>query len=355
MKNKLIFIALCLTLICCTLALASCTVVKEVPVTQDSDNTTNTPAPTPTHTHTFSSWVPGKNATCAEDGVIGHYTCTGCGKYFDNKKNEFSSVTISKDDFAHVFDSAFDTQCNGCGATYNPSAASINNNTLVIEYAGGRVESVSAREQAGCSHNMQVTIEGVRHTKFDKGSYVLSCSKCDYTTYSEKEALGHDEVENSGKAPTCTKNGWEAYVECSRCNYSTYKEISALGHDEIRHSGKTPTCTNNGWEAYVECSRCNYTTYKEIASSGHDEVRHSGKAATCTEGGYDAYVTCSKCSYSTYNATSKLGHNYVSGVCTRCGDGSSSGGDVGGGEPDEEETTDEDDGNDDWGGPVIPF
>ncbi len=313
MKNKLIFIALCLTLICCTLALASCTVVKEVPATQDSDNTTNTPAPTPTHTHTFSSWVPGKNATCAEDGVIGHYTCTGCGKYFDNKKNEFSSVTISKDDFAHVFDSAFDTQCNGCGATYNPSTASISKDTLVIEYAGGRTESVSAKAKDGCSHDLKMTLEVTRHTKFEKGNYVLSCSKCDYKVITED--IIHTPIDPE-KAPIVVEEGKnlceDGYISlhsCAICNMDyteSHGPAADVGADGVHTVSDSTvivaaTCQAKG-TAQGTCDRCGKHLTFDIEKGEH----HFVYALAVSDPSIDeteSYFAAGKCTVKGCNAT----------------------------------------------------
>ena len=68
------------------------------------------------------------------------------------------------------------------------------------------------------------------------GSYdeVVYCSVCKKELSREAkklDALGHDFIDHEAKAATCTEVGWEAYQTCSRCNYTTYKEISALGHD----------------------------------------------------------------------------------------------------------------------------
>ena len=41
--------------------------------------------------------------------------------------------------------------------------------------------------------------------------------------------------------PTCTEAGWEAYDTCSRCNYTTFKELPALGHDYVDYK-----CTRCG-------------------------------------------------------------------------------------------------------------
>ena len=68
------------------------------------------------------------------------------------------------------------------------------------------------------------------------GSYdeVVYCSVCKKELSREAkklDALGHDYVDHEAKAATCAEIGWEAYQTCSRCDYTTYKEISALGHD----------------------------------------------------------------------------------------------------------------------------
>ena len=182
------------------------------------------------------------------------------------------------------------------------------------------------------------------------GSYdnVVYCATCD-TELSRTtiivDALGHDLVEHSAKAPTCTEIGWNAYVTCSRCDHTTYAEIpatghshnavvtaptcteqgytthtchcgdeytdsyvDALGHDAIPHDSKAPTCTEIGWSAYVTCSRCDHTTYAEIPATGHSTTSHEAKKPTCTEIGWNAYVTCDKCDYTTYEELAKTPH-----------------------------------------------
>ncbi len=43
-------------------------------------------------------------------------------------------------------------------------------------------------------------------------------------------ALGHDEIKHPAKPATCTQDGCEAYVTCSRCDYSTYSKTDKLSH-----------------------------------------------------------------------------------------------------------------------------
>lgn len=44
-------------------------------------------------------------------------------------------------------------------------------------------------------------------------------------------ALEHDLKQEEGKPATCTEKGWSPYETCSRCDYTTYAELPALGHD----------------------------------------------------------------------------------------------------------------------------
>ena len=139
-----------------------------------------------------------------------------------------------------------------------------------------------------------------------------TCSRCDHTTYAEQPALNHDLVNHDAKAPTCTEIGWDAYKTCSRCDYTTYTELTALNHDLVQHDAQAATCTEKGWDAYKTCSRlgCNYTTYQEIPALNHDLVQHEAKAPTCTEKGWNAYETCSRCNYTTYAELPALNHDY---------------------------------------------
>ena len=68
-----------------------------------------------------------------------------------------------------------------------------------------------------------------------------TCTKCGYT---EGEPLGHDLVHHEKEDPTCTKKGHKAYDTCTRCDYTTYQEIPALGHEWVDATTEAPkTCT----------------------------------------------------------------------------------------------------------------
>ncbi len=174
------------------------------------------------------------------------------------------------------------------------------------------VTKIKLIHSAGCTKVIEE--EAVAPDCVNEGQNEKSyCSVCGLVLGDGKTlpALGHDEVPHDAKAPTCTEIGWDAYVTCTRCDYTTYSEKASLGHDEIAHDAKEATCTEIGWDAYITCIRCDYTTYSEKAALGHDEVTHDAKAPTCTEVGNDAYVTCTRCDYTTYNEIPVIEHSEV--------------------------------------------
>ncbi len=120
------------------------------------------------------------------------------------------------------------------------------------------------------------------------GQKIYTCTVCSLTKPERMDARGHNFVYHSGKAATCTEEGWSAYGTCTKCDYTTYAELPALGHDPIHHDAKAATCTEKGWNVYETCTRCDYTTYAELPALGHDfsvrqhnETQHWKKCSRC--------------------------------------------------------------------------
>ncbi len=272
-------------------------------------------------------------------------TCTATGSY-DNVvycatcDTELSRTTITVDALGHelVEHSAKAPTCTEIGWNTYVTCSRCDHTTYQELPAIGHTESAVVVEN------------NVAPTCTATGSYdnVVNCATCDTElsrTTITVDALGHELVEHSAKAPTCTEIGWNTYVTCSRCDHTTYAEIpatghshnavvtaptcteqgytthtchcgdeytdsyvDALGHDAIPHDSKAPTCTEIGWSAYVTCLRCDHTTYAEIPATGHSTTSHEAKKPTCTEIGWNAYVTCDKCDYTTYEELAKTPH-----------------------------------------------
>ena len=241
-------------------------------------------------------------------------------------------------------------------------------NTLVVWY--------TTNPDTGCDHENTEVRDAVAATCLNEGytgdTWCIDCN-AKVAEGTSIPALGHDYVNHAARAVTCTAIGWDAYQTCSRCDYTTYTEISALGHDIIADPAVAATCTVTGLTAGEHCSRCDYavaqtetpelghawddgvvTTAATIYSTGvmtyhctrcdatkteeiprlthtHYAYLTAAKAATCTAGGNSAYYYCYGCGkyFSDSECANEietnswvipaLGHDYVNGVCTRCG------------------------------------
>ena len=113
----------------------------------------------------------------------------------------------------------------------------------------------------------------------EAGLKTYTCSVCSAKKPEPINATGHDLVSHEAKAPTCTEIGWNAYVTCSRCNYTTYAELPASGHDWA-----DATCTEPR-----TCSVCRITDGEAL---GHDWGVWSVTTPATTERYGTAARTC---------------------------------------------------------------
>ena len=258
----------------------------------------------------------GGGATCIKEG-----TCTDCGASYHTDHNW--GAWTKADENQHV------STCSGC------------NQTQSGEHTGG---NATCSTEGTCTVCYGSYKDSNNHTGPYTNAYAPSASSATQHTVTEtctgcgkiSRFYGEDhQLEpHDAQAPTCTEIGWDAYETCSRCDYTTYVEKSALGHDRVSHDAKAPTCTEIGWDAYETCSRCDYSTFAEKPALGHDYVTHDAQAPTCTAIGWEAYDTCSHCDYTTYVELPALGHDYQAKIiprtceddgytlhtCTRCAD-----------------------------------
>ena len=134
-----------------------------------------------------------------------------------------------------------------------------------------------------------------------------TCSVCKAT---EGEAKGHDYT-STVTVPTCTEKGYTTHT-CACGDTYTSDEKAALGHTEMTDAAKSPTCTEAGLTEGKHCSVCNAVI---VAQTTLNALGHSWTDATCT-----TPKTCSICK--TTEGTAK-GHSYVATViaptCTEKG------------------------------------
>lgn len=127
--------------------------------------------------------------------------------------------------------------------------------------------SYQANEKAKLPHKESDWIISEPATCVDSGKEIIKCEVCHtITNEREIEALGHDIIKHEALEATCENIGHYAYQTCSRCDYTTYEEIPALGHDYYIVI-INPTKQQDGYTIH-RCNRCsesytdNYTTVK---------------------------------------------------------------------------------------------
>ncbi len=152
-------------------------------------------------------------------------------------------------------------------------------------------------------------------------------------------------IPTSTKPMVFTEKNAQSYIDCFECNmdgmhiesrnknalYLCPADVEAyVPHDCVDHketvTGKAATCTEDGWKDYYKCKTCGYLYTDEtmeneitdleawkkgdgkIAKTGHKKETVTGKTATCTEDGWKDYYKCTVCNkyYSDEAMTSEI-------------------------------------------------
>lgn len=258
-------------------------------------------------------------ATCTESGSYDSVIyCSVCG-------DELSRETFTENASGHSF----------TNYVSNNDATCLQDGTKTAKCDNCEETDTIADEGSALGHAL-IHHTGKASTCKEKGyADYDTCSRCDYTTYSELPLADHvsaTAVKENIIAATCTEDGsYDSVIYCSVCEeeLSREKQIEkALGHNIIHHTGKPSTCKEKGYADYDTCSRCDYTTYSELPLAEHipaTAVKENTVAATCTENGsYDSVVYCSVCGKELSRKTEttvKTGHKDKNndGVCDICG------------------------------------
>ena len=269
-----------------------------------------------------------KSAADCDHAAVYYKSCTGCGATskgtdgeatFENgtalghdwgawKSNgdgththtcsRNSEHTETKDCHGGTADCTHKAVCSDCGSEYGDTADH--------NYAAETVDEKYLKSAADCDH---------------AAVYYKSCTGCGATskgtdgeaTFENGTALGHDEVIDAEKAPTCTESGLTEGKHCARCNeiLVAQTEVPALGHDVTDGTvTKQPTCTEYG-EIVGTCSRCGETNViAKLDTLPHTEEDVAEIPATCTESGWSAGKHCTVCGEYTegHELLAPLGH-----------------------------------------------
>ena len=193
-----------------------------------------------------------KMPTCSANGSYEKVVnCSLCGKELSRETiiipacHTPSNAVRENETFACVQDGSYDSviYCAVCGDE-------ISRETIIVPIAG---------------HTPAPAVEEkpVDPLCTKSGSYesVVYCSVCGDELSRETitvNPLGHDLIHHEGKASTCEVKGYSAYDTCSRCDYTTYSELPLADHapaTAVKENTVAATCTENGsYDSVVYCS-----------------------------------------------------------------------------------------------------
>ena len=188
-----------------------------------------------------------KAATCTAIGWDAYDTCSRCDHTTYEEKDalghDFEGGEWKHDENQHW------KKCSRCDVTDTRSAHKWNNGEVTTD-----------------------------PTCLATGVKTFTCTECSATEEETIAALDHDLVHHDAKAATCTAIGWDAYDTCSRCDHTTYEEKDALGHDFT-----TDTWEHDAGNHWKKCSRCDAIDAKAGHTGGTATCRDSAVCTVCSE------------------------------------------------------------------------
>lgn len=206
---------------------------------------------------------------------------------------------------------------NNLSSSNSDSYNEISSNEIISSQESS--SNISSSSEISSSIHTHVPCEPVQEniikaTCINEGSYdeVIYCNEChDELSRISKtiDALGHDLIHHEGKTATCDEKGYLAYDTCSRCDYTTYQEIDAINHKYIFSS--------YSWDGYTKayahfiCENDeSHTLDKEMII-----VKEVIDPVTCLEDGLNKYHASLFFENETYEDEQEetipsLGHDY---------------------------------------------
>ena len=265
------------------------------------------------HVHVMTA-VEAAQPTCTEPGNEAYYECTECGKYFSD---ETGNTEISLEDTVIAAAGHKVEKMPGKAATCTEDGLTEGEKCSVCG------EVIKAQEVIKAAGHTPEVVPGKAATCTEDGlTDGEKCSVCGEVIKAQEviKASGHDMTAVAAKEPACIENGNIAYYVCDVCQLiyadeEGEKELSlaeviipATGHGELTyHAGTAASCVTNGKAAYYECPDCGLIfadaegetelSYAEltIPATGHTLTKHAAVAAGCTSNGTKEYYECSGC------------------------------------------------------------
>jgi len=266
-------------------------------------------------------------ATCTAPGTEAYWKCTrdGCGKLFSDAdgKNETSLEALTIPALGHDWA----TELTKGETTHYYACSRCDERKDEAAHTGGTATCKAKAKCSVCGGEYGELAEHQYHPNVwyhDENDHWHRCNVCGQDSPHEA---------HSGGTPTCTEP-----ARCDACG-NPYGE--PLGHEIVFVDYVRPTCTEDGMLEHYECTRCgkvfddaagtrepdeHYMEMMVMPASGHTEVVDAAVAPTCTEDGLTEGKHCARCEevLEAQKVVPALGHELVhhdgkAATCTEAG------------------------------------
>ena len=237
-----------------------------------------------------------KPATCSTTGMKAHYTCEGCGKYFDEGKNETTEAALTIPATGDHNYGAWVSNGNGT----HTSTCTTCSHSETKNCSGGTAtcENKAVCSVCGAEYGEKLGHDWNAWVSNGDGTHTRTC----------KRDSGHKENGTcSGGKATCTS---KAVCDVCRTPYGDtvpHNTTQYGGKDSSGHWDTCSTCDNKfNFEAHtpdrekadetnpVKCTKCDFVIAPALGHV-HNTTFVDEVGATCMKEGSKSYYKCSGC------------------------------------------------------------
>ena len=244
--------------------------------------------------HNYGTLVVGTATSCEDTGVLSHYQCSSCNKYFNENKVETTLQELTVTASGHTYGqlvTKVDASCEEsgmkahfycvpCNTYFDDNKVVTTKQDLIIPAGNHKYKSID-EVKATCTHT------GVKqHFRCESCEKIFLLENNNYREVNEEELLLEKTDHNYGDEipevkATCETDGNSAHYKCKDCDKLfiksansyisvTLQEITtkAFGHSYYKVNEKPATCVLEGNKEHYKCSRCD----KVFTLSGSDYV-----------------------------------------------------------------------------------
>ena len=290
--------------------------------------------------HSFIN-IPGTESTCYTEGMMPHWCCENCHRYFESDSDPYAAGYESETQFMTPvmhqlsYVESVPASCTQPGIRSH-YCCDICGQCFEYDWDTSNPQPETYFEEAPFGHSLTYvpgTPADCLHEGMAEHWYCTNCGRyfdSDTDLYGEGYAdetvfdippSSHDLVYVEGHPATCQEAGVGGHWYCNTCGLcfdnpdgtgeahdASYYDIPPYSHDLIYVEGHPATCQEAGVGGHWYCNTCGLcfdnadgtgeahdASYYDIPPSGHQLYYVDGTPASCTQSGIRSHYCCDIC------------------------------------------------------------